>query len=337
MGRVPRFTTFRPRAGGRYYVAKYIGFRILATIPLLFAIAVVTFLIAVAMEANGSIAAQVCGEGATVECIDEVEESLGLNDPLPSRFMGWLGDVLSGDLGVSLLDRNASVGELIGERIWPSLSIVGLSLIIGITFGMLMGVLAAIRPGGLVDRGISIIAASVIAAPGFLIGMLLAWGIAVELGWLDPIGYTSPSESIGGWIKSLILPSVALGMPTLAIVQRQLRGSMANALQSRYVLAARARGVGRAALIGRHALPNAMIPTVTVIGFRAAAAIGLTTAIEIVFGIRGMGDMLVSAILNRNVTVLQGGMLIVGLVVATVNLLVDISYGLLNPKVRLSK
>ena len=318
-------------------MAKYIGFRVLATIPLLFAITVITFLIAVAMEANGSIAGQVCGEGATVECIAEVEESLGLNDPLPTRFAAWLGDVLSGDLGESLLDRNASVGGLIGERIWPSLSIVGLSLIIGISAGMAMGILAAICPGGLLDRLLSIVSASVIAAPGFLIGMMLSWGIAVELGWLDPLGYTPFSESATGWLKSILLPSIALGMPTLAIVQRQLRSSMANALQSRYVLAARARGVGRWVLIGRHALPNAMVSTITVIGFRAAAAIGLTTAIEIVFGIRGMGEMLVSAILNRNVTVLQGGMLVVGLVVSIVNLLVDISYGFLNPKVRLSK
>jgi peptide/nickel transport system permease protein len=167
--------------------------------------------------------------------------------------------------------------------------------------------------------------------------MLLSWGIAVELGWLDPLGYTPFSESVSGWFKSILLPSIALGLPTIAIVQRQLRSSMANALQSRYVLAARARGVGRTALIGRHALPNAMVPTVTVIGFRAAAAIGLTTAIEIVFGIRGMGEMLVTSILNRNVTVLQGGMLVVGVVVAIVNLLVDVSYGFLNPKVRLSK
>jgi len=140
-----------------------------------------------------------------------------------------------------------------------------------------------------------------------------------------------------GWLKSITLPAIALSLPTLAIVQRQLRSSMANALQSRYVLAARARGVSRTSLIGRHALPNALVPTVTVIGFRAAAAIGLTTAVEIVFGIRGMGEMLVSAIVNRNVTVLQGGMIIVGLVVAFVNLLVDISYGFLNPKVRLDK
>lgn len=318
-------------------MAKYIGFRLVATIPLMFAIAVVTFLIAVAMEANGSIALQVCGEGSTPECVGAVEENLGLNDPIPVRFAQWLGDVVSGDLGASLLDENASVASLIGERIWASVSIVGLSLIIGVTVGMAMGIVAAIRPGGLVDRSLSVVAASVIAAPGFIIGMLLSWAIAVELGWLDPIGYTPFSESFTGWLKSILLPAIALGMPTIAIVQRQLRSSMANALQSRYVLAARARGVGRAALIRRHALPNAMVPTVTVIGFRAAAAIGLTTAVEIVFGIRGMGELLVTAILNRNVTVLQGGMLIVGLVVAVVNLLVDISYGFLNPKVRLAK
>ena len=200
-----------------------------------------------------------------------------------------------------------------------------------------MGIAAAIRPGGLVDRGMSVVAASVIAAPGFLIGMMLSWGIAVELGWVDPLGYTPLSESVVGWFKSIVLPGTALGMPTLAIVQRQLRSSMANALQSRYVLAARARGVSRAALIRRHALPNAMVPTITVIGFRAAAAIGLTTAVEIVFGIRGMGELLVTAILNRNLPILQGGMLVVGLVVAVVNLLVDISYGFLNPKVRLTK
>lgn len=318
-------------------MAKYISFRVLATLPLLFAIAVVTFAIAVAMEARGSIAGQVCGEGATDECIAAVEAQLGLNDPVAVRFVRWLGDVLSGDLGVSLLDRNSSVAALIGERIWPSLSIVGFSLVIGITFGMLLGVLAAIRPGGLVDRTISVVAAGVIAVPGFILSMLLVWGIAVELGWLDPTGYVSLGESFGGWLKSITLPSIALALPTVAIVQRQLRSSMANSLQSRYVLAARARGVSRSKLIGRHALPNAMVPTITVIGFRAAAAIGLTTAVEIVFGIRGMGEMLVTAIIGRNVTVLQGGMLVVGLIVAVVNLLVDISYGFLNPKVRLDK
>lgn len=298
---------------------------------------VVTFLIGVAMEANGSIATQICGEAATPECVSAVESQLGLDDPPVERFFTWFGSVLTGDLGSSLLDSNSSVNELIGERIWPTLSIVGFSLIIGVSVGMLMGVVAAIRPGGLADRVISVVAAGVIAAPGFIVGMLLSWAIAVELQWLDPVGYIPFSESAIGWLKSITLPSIALALPTLAIVQRQLRSSMANALQSRYVLAARARGVSRVNLIGRHALPNALVPTVTVIGFRAAAAIGLTTAVEIVFGIRGMGELLVTAIVNRNLTVLQGGMVIVGLIVASVNLMVDVSYGFLNPKVRLDR
>lgn len=315
-------------------MAKYIAFRILATIPLLFAIAVLTFLISVGMEAGGSVAVQICGEGATIECVNEVEEAIGLDDPLPTRFVRWLGDVVQGDLGNSLTNRSTSVSSLIGERLAPTMSIVGFSLVVGVFFGMLMGIAAAIRPGGWLDRTLSVVAGTVIAAPGFIIGMMLSWWLAVKWGWFDPVGFVSPTESVTKWLKSITLPGIALSLPTLAIVQRQLRSSMANALQSRYVLAARARGVRRSTLITRHALPNAMIPTITVIGFRAAAAIGLTVAVEVVFGIRGMGELLVTSIQQRNVTILQGGMLVVGLVVAVVNLIVDISYGFLNPKVR---
>lgn len=318
-------------------MARYILMRILATIPLLLAIAVLTFLIAVAMESQRSIGVQVCGEGATPECIAAVETELGLDDPIPVRFVNWLGSALQGDLGASLANQNVQVSTLIGERIWPTVSIVALSLVIGVAFGMVMGIVAALRPGGRVDRALSVTSATVIAAPGFIFGMLLSWWLAVEWGWFDPVGYVSPGDSVGGWLKSIFLPGLALSLPTIAIVQRQLRSSMANALQSRYVLAARARGVKPAALVAKHALPNAMIPTVTVIGFRAAAAIGLTVAVELVFGIRGMGELLIEAIRNRNVTILQGGMLVVGLVVAAVNLLVDISYGFLNPKVRVDK
>ena len=316
-------------------MARYITFRILATIPLLFAIAVLTFLISVGMESRGSIAIQICGDGATPECIADIESELGLDDPLPTRFVTWMGDVLQGDLGTSLANTETNVTSLIGERIWPTISIVALSLLVGVAFGMAMGIASAIRPGGVLDQSLSVIAGTVVAVPGFIIGMLLSWWLAVRWGWFDPTGYVPLGDSFTGWLKSVTLPAVALALPTIAIVQRQLRSSMANSLQSRYVLAARARGVRRSALITRHALPNAMIPTITVIGFRAAAAIGLTVAVELVFGIRGMGELLITSIVRRDVTVLQGGMLIVGLAVALVNIVVDVSYGFLNPKVRL--
>lgn len=318
-------------------MARYIAIRVLAMIPLLFAIAVIAFLLAVAMETRGSIAGQVCGEGATIECIEVVEEQLGLNDAIPIRFGRWLGNVAQGDFGTSLTNASVHVSSLIGERIWPTVSIVGFSLVIGVTIGMLMGIVAGLRPGRFADRVLSVTAAALIAAPGFVLAMLLSWWIAVKWGWLDPAGYTRPSESFTGWLKSITLPAVALSLPTTAIVQRQLRSAMSNALQSRYVLAARSRGVGRPALIGRHALPNAMVPTITAIGFRAAAALGLTFTVESVFNINGMGALVVEAIQQRNVPVLQGALLVVGLVVLVVNLLVDISYGFLNPKVRIDK
>ena len=318
-------------------MARYIAMRVLAMIPLLFAIAVIAFLLAVAVETRGSIAATVCGEGATVECIAVVEEQLGLNDPLPIRFGRWLANAVQGDFGTSLANSSVHVSTLIGERIWPTVSIVGFSLLIGVAAGMAMGIFSGLRPGGGTDRALSITSAALIATPGFVLAMLLSWWLAVKWGWLDPAGYVPPSESFFGWVKSITLPALGLSLPTIAIVQRQLRSSMSNALQSRYVLAARARGVGRPALIGRHALPNAMVPTVTAIGFRAAAALGLTFTVEVVFNINGMGSLVVNAIQTRNVPVLQGSLLVVGLVVLVVNLLVDISYGYLNPKVRLEE
>lgn len=310
--------------------------RLLAVVPLLFAVAVIAFSISVAMEARGSIAGQICGEGATPECIELIEAQLGLDDPLPTRFVRWLGNAVQGDFGSSLSQPDVKVSSLIGERIWPTVNIVAFSLVLAVPFGMAIGVASAIRPGGWLDRTLSVLSASLIAAPGFVIAMLLVWWLAVRWGWFDPSGYVSPSEGIFDWLRSIFLPSVSLAMPTVALVQRQLRSSMTNALQSRYVLAARARGVGRGMLVGRHALPNAMIPTVTVIGFRAAAAIGLTFTIEQVFAINGMGSLLTTAIVQRNVPVVQGSLMVVAVVVVIVNLIVDISYGYLNPKVRLS-
>ncbi len=316
-------------------MARYIGVRLLAMVPLLFAIAVISFAIAVAMEARGSIAGSVCGEGATIECIAQVERQLGLDDPMPIRFLRWIAGAATGDLGTSLTNESVSVASLIADRIGPTLSIVTYSLVIGVAAGMAMGIVSGVRPGGAADRVLSVVSAALIAAPGFVLAMLLSWWLAVQWGWLSPAGYTRPSESITGWIRSITLPAIGLALPTVALVQRQLRSSMTNALQSRYVLAARARGIRRTSLIAEHALPNAMIPTVTAIGFRAAAALGLTFTVEVVFNINGMGTLLITAIQTRNVTVLQGSMLVVGIVVLVVNLLVDISYGLLNPKVRL--
>lgn len=317
---------------------KYLAVRVAAVIPLLLAVSVISFSLVGLLELRGSVAEEILQEGAgDPEAVAALEAELGLDEPLPVRFVTWLGDAVHGDFGNSLLFRDASVTELIGERIWPTLSIVAVGLLIGSVLGITFGVLSALRPGGGVDRSLSMISAVMIATPGFVLGILLIIIFAVRFGWFDPTGYSWPGEDgWWAWFKSLVLPGVALAFPIVAVVQRQLRSSMTNALASRYVLAARARGLPSSHIVRHHAMRNAMIPTVTVIGFQAAGAIGLTVAIERVFAIQGMGSLLVQAVAQRDLPVVQGSLIVATLVVAFVNLLVDLTYGWLNPRIRLS-
>jgi peptide/nickel transport system permease protein len=184
---------------------------------------------------------------------------------------------------------------------------------------------------------VSILSAAMLAVPGFLVAMIGVAVFAVELGWFDPTGYTSPSG--GGWwqwLRSITLPGFALGLPVAAVVARQLRSSMTNTLTAPFVLAARARGVPPRQLVRRHVLRSAMVPTVTVIGFQAAAVLGVTVAVEQVFAIPGMGTLLVQSITQRDLPVVQATLMLTALIVAVVNLTVDLSYGWLDPRVRLT-
>ena len=317
---------------------RYLGFRLLAIVPLLVAVAVISFGLVVILELRGSVAQVILQEAAAdPEAVAVVEAELGLDDPLPVRFGSWLAGAVRGDFGNSLLRSDVPVMTLIGERIWPTVSIAVVGLTLGSAFGILFGVISGLRPGAVQDRVLSVLSGLMIATPGFVFSMLLILVFSVRLGWFEPTGYRWPADAGWfAWFKSILLPGVALSLPVVAIVQRQLRSSMTNALQSRYVLAARARGVPSSQVVRRHAIRNAMIPTVTVIGFQAAAAIGLTVAIEQVFAIPGMGTLLIQSITQRDITVVQGSLMVAAVVVALVNLLVDLSYGWLNPRVRLS-
>lgn len=317
---------------------KYLAVRGAAIIPLLLAVAVSSFGLVGLLELRGSVAEQILQEGAgDPAAVAAVEAELGLDRPLPVRFVSWLGNVIQGDFGNSLLFTDASVSTLIGERIWPTLSIVAVGLIIGSLVGIGFGLASGLRPGGRLDRALSVTSGVMIATPGFVLAIFLVIVFAVELGWFEPTGYAWPSrDGWWAWFKSILLPGIALAFPIVAVVQRQLRSSMTNALASRYVLAARARGLPAAHIVRRHAMRNAMIPTITVIGFQAAAAIGLTVAIERVFAIPGMGSLLVQAVSQRDIPVIQGSLMVAALIVAVVNLLVDLAYGWLNPRVRLT-
>ncbi len=317
-------------------MTKYIFFRLLSLVPLVFAVSVVSFSLAVIGEnVNGSVAVQVCANDTSFEsCVETTEKSLGIDKPLPQRFASWAINAAQGDLGTSS-QTSSPVTDLLLEGFWPTFSIVGLSLLLGVPLGIALGIFSGRKPGDLRDTTVSVLSTSFLAVPSYVIGIFLSFFIATELGWVNPTRYSPSEDGYFEWFKSIVLPATSLALPTMAIIQRQLRSSMASALQSRYVLAARSRGVSRNALVAKHALPNAMIPTLAVIGIRVAASIGITLVVERIFSIDGLGKILSNAVTSNDIPVVQGAMLVIATLVLAVNLVIDVAYGFLNPKVRL--
>ncbi len=312
---------------------RYIIQRILVTIPLLFSVAILSFFLIDLIP--GSAAEVMLQDAATPENVAILEERMGLNDPIWQRFFRWMSRAVVGDFGNSVLTERP-VTEMLIERIEPTLAIAVGGMILGIILGLFGGILAGLYPGSFLDRSITIITASFVGIPGFLLGIVLIIYFSLQLGWFPAIGYTPIQEDFFGWLNSITLPCFALAIPTAALVSRQMRSSMSNVLQSRYVQAARAGGIPRWRVVSRYALRNAMIPVVTVIGFRIAVVLGSTFVIEVVFNIGGVGRLLIKSVLDQDVPVIQGGLILVALIVAISGILIDLSYAWLNPKVRLS-
>ena len=312
-------------------MSKLIINRILTTIPLLMVISILTFAMVDLMP--GSYAQNFLGSGATPDAVAELEHELGLDRPFVTRYIDWLGDALTGDLGRSL-HFNAPVETLIAESWGVTASLVVGGMVVGVALGLFLGIIAGLRPGSLTDR-ISTVTASVIAAiPSFWLAMILAIFFAVRWDLFPVLGYTSPTEDPVEWLRSITLPSLALSVPSSGLIARQMRSSMANVLQSSYIRAQRAMGLTRWQIVTRHALKNAMIPVVTVIGFRLAVVIGQAFIVEIVFVMPGMGRQLADAVQGQDLIYVQGGVLVVAAVIVTANMFIDVLYGLLNPKVR---
>ncbi len=311
---------------------RYILQRLLITIPLILSIGILAFFLVDLIP--GSPAVVMLQDAATPENIAILEEQMGLNDPLPQRFIRWMSGALVGDFGESVLTERP-VTEMLLERLQPTMSIAVGGLLLGIVLGLFFGISAGLYPGSILDRVITILTSTLIGVPGFLLGIILIIYFALEQGWFPAIGYVPIQDGFSEWLNSITLPAIALAIPTSALVARQMRSSMSNVLQSKYIQAARAGGVPRWRIVSRYALRNAMIPVVTVIGFRIAVILGSTFVIELVFNISGIGRLLVKSVLDQDVPVIQGGMVLVALIVAISSLLIDLSYAWLNPRVRL--
>jgi peptide/nickel transport system permease protein len=309
--------------------------RLLALIPVLFIVAVIVFLIL--RLTPGDPAAVIAGNSASNDDIERIREQLGLNQPLLTQFGIWLSGVLRGDLGFSFY-LNKPVTELILQRIEPTLSLAFGTILLAILVAVPLGTLAAWRMGGWLDRLLSGFAVAGFSVPVFVVGYLLIYLFAIQLQWLPVQGYRrlfgEASQGVGAWAVQLVLPWLTLATIYVALIARVTRASVSEALTEDFIRTARAKGLTERAVLLRHALANAAVPIVTVIGIGIALLIGGVVVTETVFAIPGLGSLTVDAVLNRDFPVIQGVVLFFSVLYVFINLLVDLSYLLLDPRIR---
>jgi peptide/nickel transport system permease protein len=309
----------------------YLTRRVLSTIPVMAIVAL--FVFSLLYIAPGDPAAIIAGDQATPADVERIRAGLGLDRPFLIRFGEWFWHVLNGDLGVSIF-TNLPVTRMIGQRLEPTVSLMILTLILSITIAVPMGVLAAWNQGTWIDRLIMIFAVFGFSVPVFVVGYILAYVFALQLDWFPVQGYTPISRGFGPWLNNLVLPAVALGGVYIALIARITRATMLEVLSQDYVRTAKAKGVGSRTILFLHALKNAAVPIVTVIGIGVALLIGGAVVTESVFAIPGLGRLVVDAILRRDYPVIQGVVLLFSFVYVLVNLGVDLLYTAFDPRIR---
>jgi peptide/nickel transport system permease protein len=309
----------------------YIVRRIASTIPVVLLVAL--FVFSLLYIAPGDPAAIIAGDQATPDDVDRIRASLGLDRPFLIRFLDWFWHILHGDLGTSVF-TNLPVTHMIAQRIEPTLSLMTLTLILSLTLAIPIGVVAAWKHGTWIDRAVMMVAVLGFSTPVFVIGYLLAYVFALRLDWLPVQGFTPISHGLVPFLRNLILPAVALGLVYMALIARITRATMLDVLSQDYIRTARAKGVGQGGMLFVHALKNAAVPIVTIVGIGFATLIGGAVVTETVFAIPGLGRLTVDAILRRDYPVIQGVVLLFSFVYVLVNLGVDLLYTLFDPRIR---
>jgi peptide/nickel transport system permease protein len=307
--------------------------RIGQTLAVLFTVSVIIFVLMRLIP--GDPVLMMLGEDFTQEAYDQLRVKLGFDRSIVTQYVIWLQAILRGDLGDSYLNHER-VSLLVWDAFLPTLSLVAASMLVGILIAMPSGIVAAMRKDSAWDWGSMGFAIFVYSMPSFWKGIVLIWIFSVHLGWFPAVGYVHPWDDPWEGTWRLVLPAITLGTFFSGLVARIIRSSLLEVLDQDYIKAARARGVRRAALVYRHALANAMIPVVTVIGLQFGALLGGAVLTETVFGIPGMGRLTVSAILNRDYAIVQGAILVGVFAVVVVNLAVDLTYAFLNPRIRVA-
>ena len=307
----------------------YIFRRFLSTLPVMAVVAVVVFLLI--HLSPGDPAALIAGDLATTEDIEKLRAALGLNLPLWQQFGLWVGKLFTGDLGTSIFTQ-MPVTQLLGQRLEPTVSIAALTMLITLLVAVPLGTLAAYRAGSWIDRLVMLFAVLAFSVPVFLVGYLLVYSFAVQLPWFPVQGYVHFGENPFEWLRSLVLPCVNLALVYIALVTRMTRATVLEVLHEDYIRTARAKGLGVLAVLG-HALRNAAIPIATTIGAGIALLIGGVVVTETVFAIPGVGRLVIDSVQRHDYPVIQSVLLLSAGVYVLINLLIDLSYRLFDPRI----
>jgi peptide/nickel transport system permease protein len=312
-------------------MAEFVIKRLLAAIPVLFLVSLIAA--SIMQLVPGDPAAIIAGQSASDADVAHVRAVLGLDRPFPERLWDWYVGLAHGDLGQSLL-LNRPVTQAIGERVPVTLALAGFALFLTVALGVPCGVVAALRPNTWIDQAVLTFALLGVSIPNFWLSLMLIVLFGVMLDWLPAGGYIAFGDDPVGWVRCLILPGFSLALLQVGLLARITRSTMLEVLRQDYVRTARAKGLPATLVIGKHALKNVMIPVITVIGISFGLLLSGSVVIETVYSIPGMGRLLANAIFGRDYPVIQGGLLITAAVLVGLNLVVDLLYAVLDPRVK---
>lgn len=305
--------------------------RVLGLVPILLIVSLLTF--GMSFMVPGDVRDRILGLEATAEQYEELGERLGLNDPFLVQYGRWLINAVQGDLGTSSYNSQ-KVSDAVLDTLPVTLSLTVGGMLIAISLGVPAGVYAGLHRGSRIDQGAVLIATIGQAIPNFWIAMLLLIPFALWWQLVPATGFVSPTESITGWLNSIVLASVALGTSASAALARQTRGAIIDVLQQDYIRTARSKGLPSYKITFKHALKNAAIPIITTIGFQVNGLLGGALIVEQVFGLNGFGSLAIDSVRSQNIPMMQGVVIMGTLIIVGVNLLVDIAYGFVNPRMR---
>lgn len=304
--------------------------RLLRLVAVLLAVSAASFTMISLLP--GDLATAVLGQNATTEQVDQIRQELRLDDPLPVRYARWLGDAATGDLGVSYRTRQP-VAESIGQRIWVTVQLVLMSQLIALALAVPMAVFAALRPGSWLDRLLSGLQLGMLSTPGYLVALGLMAVFAVKLGWFDTTGFVRFTDDPLGNLRSLLLPSLALGIEQVAVYARVLRTDLLNTFDQDYIWFARAKGNSTRRIVTRHALRPSSLGLVTLTGVSVGRMLGGTVLVESIFALPGLGRFTIDAINNRDFLQLQGAVVVITAGFVLVNFIVDTLHGVIDPRI----